>query len=97
MLNSDIFLGLNLLLRKCNLTLAEQIVNLGLNYQKNNQRFQFKVGQIKNLTFGHGMLIKRYTVLNKGGFVRLVLKFYNKIFLITNNWHSFAANHYIFC
>ena len=30
-------------------------------YESSNKYYKLKLGQIKNLTFGHGMLIKRYT------------------------------------
>ena len=42
-------------------TLSQLLAPMTFQYQSSNKYYKLKLGQIKNLTFGHGMLIKRYT------------------------------------
>jgi len=56
-------------------TLSQLLAPMRFQYQSSNKFCKLKLGQINNLTFGHGMLIKRYTntinypVLHDGGIV----------------------------
>ena len=42
-------------------TLSQLLAPMTFQYESSNKYYKLKLGQIKNLTFGHGMLIKRYT------------------------------------
>ncbi|MDP7027794.1 MAG: hypothetical protein QF380_05235 [Candidatus Marinimicrobia bacterium] len=42
-------------------TLSQLLAPMTFQYQSSNKSYKLKLGQINNLTFGHGMLIKRYT------------------------------------
>ena len=42
-------------------TLSQLLAPMTFQYESSNNYYKLKLGQIKNLTFGHGMLIKRYT------------------------------------
>ena len=42
-------------------TLSQLLAPMTFQYQSSNKYYKLKLGQIKNLTFGYGMLIKRYT------------------------------------
>jgi len=42
-------------------TLSQLLAPMTFQYQSRNKLYKLKLGQIKNITFGHGMLIKRYT------------------------------------
>ena len=42
-------------------TLGQLLAPLTFNYQSKNGDYNLKLGHIKNLTFGYGMLLKRYT------------------------------------
>ena len=42
-------------------TLSQLLAPMTFQYESSNKYYKLKLGQIKNITFGHGMLIKRYT------------------------------------
>ncbi len=42
-------------------TLAQLLAPLTYNYQSKNRGFDLRMGHISNITFGYGMLLKRYT------------------------------------
>ena len=61
--NLNTYIGLSDSSRAINTlsSLSNIISNLDLAYKSKNNRFQFKIGQLDNITFGYGMLIRRYT------------------------------------